>query len=68
MATHYKGERIEVLLREIAESQQHLDAFQELELVNTNELARGYMTLALAKAKLTSLLGDDYDQESKKSR
>jgi hypothetical protein len=68
MATHYRGERIEVLLREIAESQQHLDAFQELDLVNTDALARGYMTLALAKAKLTSLQGGNDDQEGKKSR
>lgn len=63
MATHYKGERIQVLLREIEESKQHLDAFSKSALSEHPELARGYMTLALAKAKLTSLIGDDDDKK-----
>jgi len=63
MATHYKGERIQKLLQEIEESKQHLDAFSDLGLSNDPQLARGYMALALAKAKLTSLQGKDDDKK-----
>ena len=64
MATHYKGERIQKLLQEIEESKKHLDAFSDTGLAEHPQLARGYMALALAKAKLTSLQGNDNDQES----
>jgi hypothetical protein len=68
MATHYKGQRISELLREIDEIKQTLDdnnlatAPHEMLLI-----ADGYTKLALAKAKLTALMGDNYDQEGKKS-
>jgi hypothetical protein len=68
MATHYKGQRISELLREIDEIKQTLDdnniatAPHEIALI-----ADGYTKLALAKAKLTALMGDNYDQEGKKS-
>jgi hypothetical protein len=69
MATHYKGQRISELLREIDEIKQTLDdnnlatAPHEMLLI-----ADGYTKLALAKAKLTALQGDNYDNKGKKSR
>lgn len=65
MATHYKGQRIKDLLREIDEIKQTLD---DNNIANTPHehllMADGYTKLALAKAKLTALMGDDNDQES----
>ena len=60
MATHYKGERIDELLGEIATIQDILKSEQ----MATNEkeqwqVATAYMMLALRKAQLTSLQGDD---------
>ena len=56
MATHYKGQRITDLLKEIEEIKRTLDdnnlatTAQEIELISD-----GYTKLALAKAKLTAL-------------
>jgi hypothetical protein len=69
MATHYKGQRISDLLDEIEEIRQVLDdnliatTPQEMALI-----AQGYATLALRKAQLTALQGDNHDKESKKPR
>jgi hypothetical protein len=69
MATHYKGQRISELLREIDEIKQTLDDNNLATTPNELELiADGYTKLALAKAKLTALQGDNYDQKGKKSR
>jgi uncharacterized membrane protein affecting hemolysin expression len=60
MATHYKGERIEELLDQIAQLQMILDENQvwntEQELV---AYSRGYATLVWNKAKLKALQGED---------
>lgn len=63
MATHYKGERIDELLGEIATIQAKLDQASKQELDGTEQwqLATVQMTLALRKAQLTSLQGDDYE-------
>ncbi len=59
MATHYKGERIDELLDQIAQLQMILDENQvwnnEQELV---QYSRGYATLVWNKAKLKALQGD----------
>lgn len=61
MATHYKGERIDELLGEIATIQDKLE--KNLELINTGEQAvkfsQAYSLLVLAKAKLTALQGEE---------
>jgi hypothetical protein len=61
MATHYKGERISDLLNRIAELEQVLrDAPPEIvEGEMVVHFSQGYADLAIAKAKLTSLRGDD---------
>ena len=60
MATHYKGERIEELLDQIAQLQMVLD---EKQVWNTEQelvaYSRGYATLVWNKAKLTALKGED---------
>lgn len=60
MATHYKGERIDELLDQIAQLQMILDENQvwntEKELV---DYSRGYATLVWNKAKLQALQGED---------
>jgi hypothetical protein len=60
MATHYKGERIDELLDQIAQLQMILDENQvwnnEQELV---QYSRGYATLVWNKAKLKALQGED---------
>ena len=63
MATHYKGERIDELLGEIATIQAKLDqaSTQELDGTEQWQLATVQMTLALRKAQLTSLQGDDHE-------
>jgi hypothetical protein len=67
MATHYKGQRISELLREIDEIKQILD---DNNIATTPQemtiLAQGYTMLALRKAQLTALQGDNHDKESKK--
>jgi hypothetical protein len=69
MATHYKGQRISELLREIDEIKRTLD---DNNIATTPHeialIADGYTKLALAKAKLTALQGDNHDKESKKPR
>lgn len=62
MTTHYKGERITDLLQIIAEMEQRLrlltaDA-DPFSLAQYEEVAQGYTSLALAKAKLTALQGE----------
>ena len=62
MTTHYKGERIADLLQIIAEMEQRLrlltaDA-DPFSLAQYEEVAQGYTSLALAKAKLTALQGE----------
>jgi len=61
MATHYRGERIEELLEIIKEMENRLNAIEAdpFSQAQHTELAQGYTTLALAKAKLTSLQGED---------
>ena len=60
MATHYKGERIDELLGEIATIQAKLDQASTQELNGTEQwqLSTVQMTLALRKAQLTSLRGE----------
>jgi len=69
MATHYKGQRISELLREIDEIKQTLD---DNNIATTPHeialIADGYTKLALAKAKLTALQGDNHDNKGKKPR
>lgn len=62
MTTHYKGERITDLLQIIAEMEQRLrlltaDA-DPFSLAQYEEVAQGYTSLALAKAKLSALQGE----------
>ena len=61
MATHYKGERIDELLGEIATLKQKLEL--SIELVDSGETAvkfsQAYSLLVIAKAKLTALQGED---------
>ena len=59
MKTHYKGQRINELLEIINEMEQRLrlitaDA-DPFSLAQYEEVAQGYTSLALAKAKLTAL-------------
>ena len=61
MTTHYKGERIADLLQIIAEMEQRLRLLTSdadpFSLAQYEEVAQGYTSLALAKAKLTALQG-----------
>ena len=63
MATHYKGERIDELLGEIATLKAKLE--KNIELVDETDTAlkfsHAYSLLVMAKAKLTALQGDDYE-------
>ena len=62
MTTHYKGERIADLLLIIAEMEQRLKLItadtDPFSLAQYEEVAQGYTSLALAKAKLTALQGE----------
>ena len=61
MATHYNGERIEDLLDQIATLQKVLDenrTSDNILHITDEKLARAYATLALTKAKLTALQGE----------
>jgi exonuclease VII large subunit len=60
MATHFKGQRITELLEMVARTEQQLEIIRErLDGSGSNEeLARGYTTVAIAKAKLMALLGN----------
>jgi hypothetical protein len=57
MATHYKGERITELLNIIGQMEKKLN---DLGITTpNNEYVQAYATLTIAKAKLTSLQGED---------
>lgn len=60
MATHYKGERIDELLVEIATLQEKLNGNTELiiDMEQMIQFSRAYTMLIVAKAKLTALQGD----------
>ena len=62
MTTHYKGERIADLLQIIAEMEQRLRLLTSdadpFSLAQYEEVAQGYTSLALAKAKLKALQGE----------
>ena len=59
---HYKGERIADLLQIIAEMEARLKTItadtDPFSLAQYEEVAQGYTSLALAKAKLTALQGE----------
>ena len=60
MATHYKGERIEELLGEIATLQEKLNGNIELitDMEHMIQFSRAYTMILVAKAKLTALQGE----------
>ena len=68
MTEYYKGQRISELLETIKEMEGRLkdltnreetDPFEQpFSLAQFNEVAQGYTSLALAKAKLTALQGE----------
>lgn len=64
MTTHYKGERIADLLQIISEMEQRLklltaeETHQPFSMAQYEEVAHGYSSLAIAKAKLTALQGE----------
>jgi hypothetical protein len=64
MTTHYKGERIADLLEIIKEMEQRLRLLtadtdhNPFSQAQYEELAQGYTSLALAKAKLSALKGE----------
>lgn len=64
MTTHYKGQRISELLEAIAEMEIRLKAItggnntDPFSLAQYEEVAQGYTSLALAKAKLSALQGE----------
>ena len=60
MATHYKGERIDELLGEIATLQEKLNqaSQQDMDEVVVQKFASAYAMITVAKAKLTALQGE----------
>jgi hypothetical protein len=60
MATHYKGERIEELLGEIATLEEKLSKNMDLvvDMEQMIQFSRAYTMLITAKAKLTALQGE----------
>ena len=62
MTTHYKGQRISELLELITEMEGRLKLLtadsDPFSLAQYEEVAQGYTSLALAKAKLTALQED----------
>ena len=62
MTTHYKGQRISELLEAIAEMEQRLKLLtatsDPFSLAQFEEVAQGYTSLALAKAKLMAVHGE----------
>jgi hypothetical protein len=62
MASHYKGERITDLLEIIKEMEQRLRLLtttsDPFSMSQYEEVAQGYTSLALAKAKLSALQGE----------
>lgn len=63
MATKYTQQRLTELLEQVKTHETELKQFG-----NKVDTSEGWATLAIAKAKIQSLLGDYDDQESKKSR
>jgi hypothetical protein len=65
MATHYRGERIDELLGEIATLEQKLNELMDNEPVKDEEViykfAGAYTPLIIAKAKLKALQGESND-------
>lgn len=61
MATHYKGERIDELLGEIAMLQEKLNGNIELviDMEQMIQFSNAYTMLIVAKAKLTALQGEE---------
>ena len=57
MATHYKGERISDLLQRIEDMKRIIDEVKGDE--KGEHIAQGYADLAIAKAKLTALQGEE---------
>ena len=62
MTTHYKGQRITELLEAITTMEARLKALtadaDPFSLAQYEEVAQGYTSLALAKAKLSALQGE----------
>jgi hypothetical protein len=64
MTEYYKGERITELLEHIAQMEQRLrlltadNHHNPFSMAQYEEVAQGYTSLALAKAKLTALQGE----------
>lgn len=59
MATHYRGQRIDELLDEVARYEKSLNARDDKE--PDPQVAQAWTALALAKAKLTALQGESND-------
>lgn len=61
MATHYKGERIDELLGEIAMLQEKLNGNIDLvvDMEQMIQFSNAYTMLIVAKAKLTALQGEE---------
>ena len=62
MATHYKGERISVLLERIESLKAILDENAHLE-PNPQIMAVAYTDLAIAKAKYSALRGEHHGKD-----
>jgi hypothetical protein len=66
MTEHYKGQRISELLELIEKMEQRMKSLvaepencvESWSLAQFNEVAHGYTSLAIAKAKLTALQGE----------
>jgi hypothetical protein len=64
MTEYYKGERIAELLEIIDEMESRLNNLtrgEDYSLAQYEEVAQGYTSLALAKAKLTALKGENHE-------
>jgi hypothetical protein len=64
MATHYKGQRIVELLADIKTYEAKLSSMGDCPDDLAEDMVRAWTVLALTKAKLTSLQGNDNDKES----
>lgn len=60
MATHYKNQRISELLEIVARTEKQLNIIRErIGDASNEELANAYTTVAISKAKLRALAGND---------